>query len=161
MQIDVFPHGKWKRDQTFESRPRVRVPTQPIDRRIGVSEIELGYNLEQAMCEGDRCLQCWVNTIFEGTEEAGSECILCGGCVDVCPENCFELAPVDWLDADGEALALSEEQLQTGVSAHGNGFATLLIKNEESCTRCGLCEQRCPVGCITMESFLAEAAVAN
>jgi formate dehydrogenase beta subunit len=160
VQIDVFPHGKWKRDQTFESRPRVRVPAQPIDRRIGVSEIELGYNLEQAMREGNRCLQCWVNTIFEGAEESGSECILCGGCVDVCPENCLELAPADWLDADGEALALIEERLQ-GVSAQGNGLATLLIKNEESCTRCGLCEQRCPVGCITMESFLAEAAVAS
>ena len=161
VRIDVFPHGTWKRDQTFESSPRVRVPTQPIDRRIGVSEIELGYTLEQAMREGNRCLQCWVNTIFEGTEESGSECILCGGCVDVCPENCLEIAPADWLDADGEALALLEEQSPAGVFAPGKGFATLLIKNEESCTRCGLCEQRCPVRCITMESFLVEAAVAG
>jgi len=43
----------------------------------------------------------------------------------------------------------------------GEGFATLLIKNEEACTRCGLCEQRCPVGCITMESFLVAATAAS
>jgi formate dehydrogenase (NADP+) beta subunit len=159
VRIDLFPPGEWKRDQTFEARSRVRVPTLPVDRRIGVAEIELGYTLEQAMCEGNRCLQCWVNTIFEGTEETGSECILCGGCVDVCPENCLELAPADWLDAD--ALGTIKEQLHAELCGEGEGMATLLIKNEESCIRCGLCEQRCPVDCITMESFLVEAAAAS
>src|SRR5207248_9446544 len=39
--------------------------------------------LFRSRLEASRCLQCWINTIFEGTEANGSECILCGGCVDV------------------------------------------------------------------------------
>jgi len=160
-RIHAFPQGEWRRDPTYEAVPRVPVPTLPIDRRIGVAEIELGYTAEQAIREGNRCLQCWVNTIFEGTEEAATECILCGGCVDVCPENCLEIAPAGWLDGDGDTRAAVEAEFQAELGAPGDSFATLLIKNEEACTRCGLCEQRCPVHCITMESFVLELAAAG
>jgi len=160
-RIHAFPHGEWRRDPTYEAVPRVPVPTLPIDRRIGVAEIELGYTAEQAIREGNRCLQCWVNTIFEGTEEAATECILCGGCVDVCPENCLEIAPAGWLDGDGDTRAAVEAEFQAELGAPGDNFATLLIKNEEACTRCGLCEQRCPVNCITMESFVLELPAAG
>jgi NAD-dependent dihydropyrimidine dehydrogenase PreA subunit len=161
VEIVAYPPRAWKRDPTYEARPRVRVPMAPVDRRIGVAEIELGYTARQAMCEGNRCLQCWVNTMFEGTEEAGTECILCRGCVDVCPESCLELAPADWLDGNEETLAGIANEFRSQLGDESEGFATLLIKNEEACTRCGLCEQRCPVGCITMESFLVEAAAAS
>src|ERR1035438_9332829 len=40
----------------------------------------------QGRAEGLRCLKCQVNTIFDG-----SKCILCAGCVDICPENCLRL----------------------------------------------------------------------
>jgi len=160
-EIHVFPHGEWRRDPTYEAVPRVPVPTLPIDRRIGVAEIELGYTAELAIREGNRCLQCWVNTIFEGTEEAATECILCGGCVDVCPEDCLEIAPAGWLDGDGDTRAAVAAEFQAELGAPGDNFATLLIKNEEACTRCGLCEQRCPVNCITMESFVLELPAAG
>jgi len=160
-RIHAFPHGEWRRDPTYEAVPRVPVPTLPIDRRIGVAEIELGYTAELAIREGNRCLQCWVNTIFEGTEEAATECILCGGCVDVCPEDCLEIAPAGWLDGDGDTRAAVAAEFQAELGAPGDNFATLLIKNEEACTRCGLCEQRCPVNCITMESFVLELPAAG
>ncbi|MGO9257259.1 MAG: FAD-dependent oxidoreductase [Bryobacteraceae bacterium] len=160
-RIHVFPHGEWRRDPTYEAVPRVPVPTLPIDRRIGVAEIELGYTAKQAMREGNRCLQCWVNTIFEGTEEAATECILCGGCVDVCPENCLEIASAGWLDGDANTRAAVEAEFRAELGVPGDNFATLLIKNEEACTRCGLCEQRCPVNCITMESFVLELPAAG
>ncbi len=158
VKIAVFGPGAWQRDLAYESCPRVPVPTLPIDRRIGVAEIELGYNLGQATREGNRCLQCWVNTIFEGAEDTGSECILCGGCVDVCPEYCLELAPAGWLTGDPAVASEVENEFRTELAAGGEGIAAVMIKNEERCIRCGLCEQRCPVGCITMESFLLEPA---
>ena len=68
-----------------------------MDRRTGVAEVEIGYTEEQAREEAARCLKCWINTIFDGNETKGSECILCGGCVDVCPENCLQLVPLSQL----------------------------------------------------------------
>lgn len=162
VKIAVFPAGEWTRDPIFESCPRVKVPTLPIDRRIGVAEIELGYDGQQAVREANRCLQCWVNTIFEGTEETGSECILCGGCVDVCPEDCLELVPAGWLAGDERLGRELEEEFRAELGADAQGIGAVMIKNEDRCIRCGLCEQRCPVGCITMEGFLVEpAAVAG
>jgi NADPH-dependent glutamate synthase beta subunit-like oxidoreductase len=52
------------------------VPALPIERRTGVAEVECGYTEEQARREASRCLRCWINTIFEGTEANGTECIL-------------------------------------------------------------------------------------
>ena len=74
---------------------RQPVPMLPLERRTGVTEVEVGYDAPAAMAEAQRCLHCWVNTIFEGLPEDGSMCILCGGCVDVCPEKCLELVSLD------------------------------------------------------------------
>jgi len=161
VNIEAYPRGEWKRDATYESDARVPVPTLPIERRIGVAEIELGYTEEQAKCEGNRCLQCWVNTIFEGHEASGSECILCCGCVDVCPENCLEIVPASSLEGDADVMAAIAKEFEIELGSADGSFATAIIKNEEACIRCGLCEQRCPVGCITMESFVTEPAVVN
>ena len=160
VRIDVYPRGEWKRDPTYESTPRTHVPNLPIDRRIGVAEIELGYTEEQARSEGNRCLQCWVNTVFEGNEETASECILCCGCVDVCPESCLEILPVSSLEGGEDLLRALEAEYRDEIGGADGPIATVLVKNEEACTRCGLCEQRCPVGCITMERFMWEAALA-
>ena len=73
----------------FMDLGRQPVPMLPLDRRTGVTEVEVGYDEESAMGEARRCLRCWVNTVFEGNEPDGSQCVLCGGCVDVCPENCL------------------------------------------------------------------------
>ena len=55
--------------------------------------------------QAQRCLHCWTNTIFEGTPEDGSMCILCGGCVDVCPEKCLELVSLDRISFEPETVA--------------------------------------------------------
>src|SRR5213079_3183115 len=81
----------------FDAYSRLPVPIIPLERRTGIAEVESGYTEEQARLEASRCLRCWVNTIFEGNEKEGTECILCGGCVDVCPENCLTLVPLSQL----------------------------------------------------------------
>src|SRR5215467_7364217 len=83
---------------------RQTIPMLPLERRTGVTEVEVGYNAQQAMEEAQRCLHCWVNTIFEGTPEDGTSCILCGGCVDVCPEDCLELVSLDRIQFTPEAI---------------------------------------------------------
>jgi len=78
--------------------PRQTVPTLSLERRTGITEVELVFDEETARREARRCLHCWVNTVFEGNEPDGSQCTLCGGCVDVCPESCLEIVPLDRID---------------------------------------------------------------
>ena len=46
--------------------PAQPVPMLPLDRRTGVTEVEVGYDEEAAVREARRCLRCWINTVFEG-----------------------------------------------------------------------------------------------
>ncbi len=147
---------------------RQSVPMLPLERRTGVTEVEIGFDEQTAMAEAQRCLHCWINTVFEGTEVNGTECILCGGCVDVCPEQCLELVPLQDFEFPqpvlahvGENQELYEVELR-GVSAQdlGSGPITgsVMVKDETRCIRCGLCALRCPVREITMEAFHFKSA---
>jgi NADPH-dependent glutamate synthase beta subunit-like oxidoreductase len=140
---------------------RPQIPMLPLNRRTGVTEVEIGYNAETAMAEAQRCLHCWVNTVFEGMPEDGTECILCGGCVDVCPESCLELVSLDRISFDEATTGrLAEFRELLGVELDdikadelGLIAGSAMLKDESRCIRCGLCAARCPAGTITMESF--------
>lgn len=142
---------------------RHSVPMLPLERRTGVTEVEVGFNEATAMEEAQRCLRCWINTVFEGTDVDGSECILCGGCVDVCPEQCLELIPLQEIEFPEPVLAhLDQNRDAYGVELRGVAVEELaekqvtgavMVKDETRCIRCGLCALRCPVNEITMEAF--------
>jgi ferredoxin len=113
------------------------------------------------MQEARRCLRCWINTVFEGNEPDGSQCILCGGCVDVCPEHCIQLVPLESIEFPPEVLAQIQASPSSfrveldDVAAEELGIITgsAMIKDETRCIRCGLCAERCPVNVITMEAY--------
>lgn len=155
VEIIVYDTAHYKRSWGYEKARRVPSPSLPIDRRIGVSQVELGYTEEQAREEASRCLHCWVNTIFETKgEETGTECILCGGCVDICPESCIELVTLDRIDADESMVEELEREYEIVLKGETeNSLGAVMIKDEDICIRCGLCAMRCPVGCITMEEY--------
>ena len=129
---------KYEMPEYYEKIQRQEIPSLPIDRRIGFSVVEVGYDDEASRTESSRCLDCKVNTIFDS-----NKCVLCGGCVDVCPENCLRLAEVDSIDGDEKCMDI--------VGKRTASFA--IIKDEERCIRCGLCMKRCPTKAITMEAF--------
>ncbi len=118
--------------------PYTRPPITPIDRRVGIAQVEEGYAELTAHEQGARCLKCSINTIFDG-----SKCILCNGCVDVCPYDCLKIVRTEQLEGD--------ENLTRLVAAERNGSAMLF--DADHCVRCALCAKRCPTGAITMEDF--------
>ncbi len=159
VQITVLDHHSMV--EHFDEYSRLPVPTIPLDRRTGITEVEEGFTEEQARLEASRCLRCWINTIFEGLEANGTECILCGGCVDVCPENCLQLVPLrqfgipqevqERLPSLAEADPVLLQHLTPEELAAGDG--SVMVKDETICIRCGLCAERCPVHTITIEAF--------
>jgi formate dehydrogenase beta subunit len=155
VEIIVRTTSTYSRSWGYEKIRRVPIPTLPIDRRIGVAQVELGYNEEQARHEATRCLHCWENTIFEPKGEAtGTECILCGGCVDICPENCIDLVALNRVEVEEPLTSILNEEYDIVVGgATADNVGAVMIKDEEICIRCGLCAMRCPVGCITMQGY--------
>jgi len=116
---------------------RVEIPAEPSERRIGSPEIELGYTEDEARIEASRCLQCFLNIMLEP-----SLCILCGGCVDVCPEKCISIVPIE--DIDGLPAAQP---------------SSALVIQEDRCIRCVLCVERCPTNALSLDGW-SEASTA-
>ena len=141
----------WSMPRAYLRIPRQVMPSLPANRRIGIAEVELGFDEGQGRAEGQRCLKCQVNTIFDG-----SQCILCGGCADVCPEHCLRLVDLGQIEGDGRYQALIEKRYGVRPAELARGQVSAIIKDEDKCIRCGLCAQRCPTDAITMEALEQE-----
>lgn len=109
----------------YVGQARVSVPTLPTDRRIGLEEVETGFSEEEARLEASRCLRCFANIQLDI-----NSCVLCGLCVDVCPEDVLSIAP-------GASLSAPER-------------GTALLLDETRCIRCALCIERCPPRALSM-----------
>jgi formate dehydrogenase beta subunit len=156
--VDVFiePLPGYRRALDYESIPRQHPKTLPIERRVGIAEIEHCFDEAAARREGSRCLRCWINTVFHEDRDLGTECILCGGCADVCPEDCITFVPLAEISVDHglrDQVRADLGETAAALLQEGARAGTALIKDETVCIRCGLCAERCPVGTIVMEQF--------
>lgn len=122
----------------FLRHARRQPPLLPVDRRIGVTQVELAYDEEAAREQGRRCLICSLNPVFDG-----DLCILCNGCVDVCPMDCLKLVPVGDIGGDEPLAALIRTREARSA----------MLLDPTRCIRCGLCAARCPTEAVRMESF--------
>ena len=119
-------------------RPRRQPAVLPVERRIGVAKVEMVFEKSIAEEQGGRCLICSLNPIFDG-----ELCILCNGCVDVCPMDCLKLVPVSALTVDDNVAAMIERQ----------SASSAMLLDPTRCIRCGLCAARCPTEAVVMEFF--------
>ncbi|MCE9580892.1 MAG: FAD-dependent oxidoreductase [Planctomycetes bacterium] len=136
---------RYEREHGYESIARVPVPNLEPHERLSAPDklVEVGYSEEEARREASRCLDCGVTPVFDGTR-----CILCGGCVDVCPTLCLKLVPLSSLVPAAPLDAVIREDLGMEADLEQN---SAILKDEDRCIRCALCATRCPVDAISME----------
>lgn len=146
---------RYRREPGYESIRRQAVPTVAPNERLRHPEIEVecGFTREQAMREASRCLDCGVTPVFDGTR-----CVLCGGCVDVCPTQCLKLVPLSGVMADTDIDEAIRRLLGDGADLEMN---SAILKDEDRCIRCALCAMRCPADAISMERVVVSSTWRN
>ena len=140
-----IPLERYRREFGYEAVRRVELATRPTAERLADARavVEIGYSEVEALREAARCLDCGVTPVFDGTR-----CVLCGGCVDVCPTSCLKLIGLDALDASADLDFAIEHTVGPGADRAAH---SAILKDEDRCIRCALCAMRCPVDAITME----------
>jgi NADPH-dependent glutamate synthase beta subunit-like oxidoreductase len=117
--------------------------------------IEDDYPAEAARAQAARCLRCNVNTVFDT-----AMCVACTGCVDICPEDLIRLTGVaelcrttegrDWVAG---LLGVPPTEVARMDKTQLEALGGVMLKDETTCIRCGLCAARCPSHAITMQRF--------
>ncbi len=130
----------------YDRRSRPEMPALPPEQRDLETEVELGYDLERAQAEACRCLHCFINPWLNP-----DDCIVCGGCVDVCPHDCLSIVNLARLGDNPRVAGAVAAGL--GEASEAAGGASVMLKDEDLCIRCGLCAHRCPTGAMSMQRF--------
>jgi NADPH-dependent glutamate synthase beta subunit-like oxidoreductase len=140
-----IPLERYRRERGYEAIRRVAIPVVTPEERFQDPDhvVEIGYTAAEAMREASRCLDCGVTPVFDG-----NRCVLCGGCVDVCPTECLKLVPLSELGMTDELRSAIAGTIGSDADLKLN---SAILKDEDRCIRCALCEQRCPAAAITME----------
>jgi formate dehydrogenase (NADP+) beta subunit len=146
-RFEKIPTRSFERTKEYELVPRQAPPTHDMGRRTGISEVEAVYGEAEAVTQAQRCLACHIQTIYDP-----AKCVLCNRCVDVCPESCLKLVPIEQVGFEPDHL----EQAKRQAGVDGTGLLSVMLKDDERCIRCGLCAVRCPTDAMTMEVLYYE-----
>lgn len=144
------------RDKSYLTTKWALPSNQPPKLRIhNENLVENNYTPEEAHQQSNRCLQCHISPVFDGTL-----CIKCNGCVDVCPSNCLKQVPINKLNLDlGEGNLRKAVNNFYGVDSETMSddelalMGTAMLKDEDLCIRCGLCAEKCPTQAVTMDAM--------
>ncbi|MFB3813856.1 MAG: FAD-dependent oxidoreductase [Terriglobales bacterium] len=140
----------------WERLPRSNPPVlEPVVRTASLQIIEENFPVGEAHRQASRCLRCNINTVFDT-----SICIACNGCVDVCPQSIIKLVGLSelcredrWLEMVAATLNVSREELRSMSRQELDALGGVMLKDESTCIRCGLCASRCPTHAVAMKRF--------
>jgi len=150
-----FPAG-YTMAEGWDRLPRATPPVlDATQRSTSLAIIEEDFSVADAHRQALRCLRCNVNTVFDT-----STCIACNGCVDVCPQNVIRLVGLSelckdeqWHDMVAGTLGISRDELRAMDRRELDTLGGVMLKDETTCIRCGLCASRCPTHAVTMKKF--------
>jgi ferredoxin len=143
---------EWSYDNDISPDERFAVPWAPKEKTLKSikQEVELGFDVQTAWKEAQRCLNCDVQTVF--TRDV---CIECDACVDVCPMDCITFtANGDEADLRTRLTAPAKNVEQDLYVSEPVKTGRVMVKDEDVCLHCGLCAERCPTGAWDMRRFL-------
>ncbi|MEI2700634.1 MAG: 4Fe-4S binding protein [Microthrixaceae bacterium] len=80
-----------------------------------------------------------------------SECIMCEGCVDICPWKCIHMVQPSSI----------EEAVDTDLPGIDPSDNVVFLIDDDVCTRCALCVDRCPTGVIILGKIGDPAAAGD
>jgi NADPH-dependent glutamate synthase beta subunit-like oxidoreductase len=130
----------------------------PEEREKTIQLVEVGYDEEMAQEQAGRCLKCHVVPVFNG-----DKCILCGGCIDVCPTYCLKFVGLNDIAGSEDLQKVVNNYYGKDIPLDGAKEraqeGTVMLKDEDMCIRCGLCALRCPTQAVTMEHFKFEEVI--
>jgi ferredoxin len=150
---------EWSYDNDIAPDRRYRVPLRDkvVALRDIKAEVELGYDVDLALKEAHRCLNCDVQTVF-----TSSLCIECDACVDICPMDCITFtANGEEADLRTRLQAPAKNVTQDLYVANDLKTGRVMVKDEDVCLHCGLCAERCPTGAWDMKKYLIDMTYAN
>ena len=172
VSVDLFCHGKsvddrpaphtnmfsqkmgiheWSYDSNVTSDVRYAVPHLEKEKALAsrTAEVELGFDLQTAYEEAERCLNCDVQTVF-----VAGKCIECDACTDICPTDCITFTKNgEENDLRQRLEAKAENTEQDLYVSEELPTTNILVKDEDVCLHCGLCAERCPTGAWDMQKF--------
>ncbi len=150
---------EWSYDNAVSPDLRHKVPWRDVNaalRNIKV-EVELGFDVQAAWKEAQRCLNCDVQTVFNT-----GQCIECDACVDICPTDCISFtANGDEADLRTRLRAPARHAEQALYVSGDLKTGRVMVKDEDVCLHCGLCAERCPTGAWDMQKFLIDLTQAG
>ncbi len=143
---------EWSFSNDYDVHERTLVPHMTLKERFKKLnyEVELGFDLERADLEVERCLNCDIQTVFKA-----DLCIECDACIDVCPVKCLTMTENgDEADLRTRLSAPADNNEQDlYVSAPLPQTARVMVKDEDLCVHCSLCAERCPTAAWDMQKF--------
>ena len=134
------PWTQTDRERAFDFIPPVPMPATAFKKRIEdpLSEVETGYDAEEASEEAKRCYLCMLKYEIDT-----SKCIYCFACIDVAPRDCIKKISGVTYKEDGSI----GDYIETNDWSQVHSIA---IDNKR-CIRCGQCYEVCPMQCISIK----------
>src|SRR5690606_2904573 len=142
---------EWSYDSNVALENRLIVPqaVNTLSRTNRKKEVELGFMVDTAFKEAQRCLNCDVQTVF-----SENLCIECDACMDICPTSCITFTPNAPEEELRPQLLVPAENLSQDLLVSSNLVTgRVMVKDEDVCLHCGLCAERCPTSAWDMQKY--------
>ncbi len=147
VNIEVIPTDQYSMAEDYEKKGYDHPSIAEPEDRIGLGEVELSFTEAEVAEQASRCLTCHTNPVYNG-----ELCILCGRCVDICPQKCLSFVPFSSIEIENGDKELIPKELGLNLEED----MTVMIKDDDKCIRCGNCAYRCPTAAMTMERIVVK-----